>query len=231
MSQQQEQGVEAYKTDNPFGRRCFVTVGATASFYRLLEEILSADFLDFLGAKGFAELLVQTGPDQDAVQTRMRQLTEERQQTSSRWPAVKTFSYTADIPSAMVPCRGRVGERRPGVVISHAGSGSILDTVRMDIPLVVVANGALLGNHQEELAEAVQTAGWAIKGELGRLQDAVERAVENADLDLLAGRFRQPEPDQFPIAESERSGLFDWAAVAASSCGLPAPEATLVQLD
>lgn len=174
MPQPQGQAGAAHARE-PFGRRCFVTVGATAGFPSLLQEVLSGDFVAFLDSRGFTELVVQTGPDQDAVAPAVRALStntttygpEQRHMRSGTWPAITTFSYTRDMVSSMLPCRSEVGERLPGVMISHAGSGTILDAMRLEIPLIVVPNRSLQGNHQEELADAVVSDGWAVKGELG----------------------------------------------------------------
>lgn len=154
------------------GRRCFATVGATASFIKLLREVLEPQFLDCLGARGFSELVVQTGPDHDWALKQIESLGQQSETAqdgnkNSRWPAIEVVSYTTDMPSLMLPCRGEAQRRLPGAMISHAGSGSILDAVRCDVPLIVVANPDLLGNHQAELADAVHDAGWAVRGELG----------------------------------------------------------------
>lgn len=42
-------------------KRCFVTVGATASFTRLIRAVLEARFLDALAHQGYTELRVQYG--------------------------------------------------------------------------------------------------------------------------------------------------------------------------
>ncbi|CAK7213314.1 N-acetylglucosaminyldiphosphodolichol N-acetylglucosaminyltransferase catalytic subunit alg13 [Sporothrix curviconia] len=224
-------------------RRCFVTVGATASFIKLLREVLAPQFLDCLAARGFGELVVQTGPDHEWALQQLASLgelssflqtakTEKADDESPRWPVVEVVSYTTDMPSLMLPCRGEANRQLPGAMISHAGSGSILDAVRCDVPLIVVANPDLLGNHQAELAEAVHDAGWAIHGELGHLEDALKelqtREEEAQTQDLPP--YQEPP---FPTAESERCGLFDWAAMYAvgGEPGMTTAEPSLLRLD
>ncbi|KZF24232.1 glycosyltransferase family 1 protein [Xylona heveae TC161] len=53
-----------------------------------------------------------------------------------------------------------------GVVISHAGSGSILDGLRIAVPLIVVPNPSLLNNHQIALAEELASMGYVVHGKL-----------------------------------------------------------------
>jgi beta-1,4-N-acetylglucosaminyltransferase len=47
-----------------------------------------------------------------------------------------------------------------------AGSGTILAALRYQIPLVVVPNTALLDNHQEELAIAMERSNYVIRGDV-----------------------------------------------------------------
>ncbi|XP_020102702.1 UDP-N-acetylglucosamine transferase subunit ALG13 homolog [Ananas comosus] len=43
--------------------------------------------------------------------------------------------------------------RSASLIINHAGSGSIFETLRFGKPLIVVVNEDLMDNHQSELAE------------------------------------------------------------------------------
>ena len=54
----------------------------------------------------------------------------------------------------------------PDADLGHEGSGSVLDALRLAVPLVVVPNPSLLDNHQEELAEEMARQGYAIHGHL-----------------------------------------------------------------
>ncbi|CAK7262971.1 N-acetylglucosaminyldiphosphodolichol N-acetylglucosaminyltransferase catalytic subunit alg13 [Sporothrix epigloea] len=221
------------------GRRCFVTVGATASFIKLLREVLAPNFLDFLAARDFCELVVQTGPDHEWALQQVASLgelaatrTPDTGKESPRWPVIDVIPYTTDILSMMLLCRGEAKRRLAGAMISHAGSGSILDAARCDAPLIVVANPDLLGNHQVELAEAVHDAGWAIHGELGHLEDALANLLTRQAQEHADGLPPYQEPT-FPIAESERCGLFDWAALYAvgGEPGSMAADPNLLRLD
>lgn len=46
------------------------------------------------------------------------------------------------------------------------GSGSILEALRYQIPLIVVPNTGLLDNHQEELAVAMDRNNYLIRGDV-----------------------------------------------------------------
>lgn len=46
------------------------------------------------------------------------------------------------------------------------GTGTILDVMRLDCPLVVVANPDLMDNHQEELAETMADFEYLVHGKL-----------------------------------------------------------------
>lgn len=46
------------------------------------------------------------------------------------------------------------------------GAGTILDAMRISVPIIVVPNPALLDNHQAELAEELQRQGYVVYGDL-----------------------------------------------------------------
>ncbi|EOY11407.1 Glycosyltransferase family protein 28 isoform 2, partial [Theobroma cacao] len=58
--------------------------------------------------------------------------------------AVDYFTFSSSIAEHL---------RSASLVISHAGSGSIFETLRLGKPLIVVVNEDLMDNHQSELAE------------------------------------------------------------------------------
>ena len=48
----------------------------------------------------------------------------------------------------------------------RTGSGTILDALRLSVPLIVVPNEELLDNHQVELAEALAEQGYVVHGRI-----------------------------------------------------------------
>lgn len=59
------------------------------------------------------------------------------------------------------------------LVISHAGTGSILDSLRLGKPLIVCVNDTLMDNHQQEIADQFASSNhlWAC---LPRVDDVVQ---------------------------------------------------------
>jgi beta-1,4-N-acetylglucosaminyltransferase len=49
---------------------------------------------------------------------------------------------------------------------SKTGAGTVLDAMRIDVPVIVVPNPALLDNHQEELARELERQGYVTYGDL-----------------------------------------------------------------
>ncbi|KAM7198647.1 Glycosyltransferase family 28 C-terminal domain containing protein [Rhypophila sp. PSN 637] len=152
------------------GRHCFVTIGATAGFRQLLEEIIDDAFLRCLASFGYDTLDVQCGPDHEWFESQVARLTE------TYGVKIQHFAYTDDMQVHMLESRGKAGYRLPGCIVSHAGSGTILEALRYQAPLVVVPNPTLMDNHQAELAQECENQKWAIYGRLGQLAGSVRRS-------------------------------------------------------
>ena len=99
------------------GRRCFVTVGATAGFRSLLDEVTTPEFLQALARHGYVLLDVQCGPDHAAVQERVASLRDEERHGIE----VRSFAYTGEMSDYLIACRGELNVRPAGCVISHGG--------------------------------------------------------------------------------------------------------------
>lgn len=114
-------------------KRIFVTVGTT-KFDELIEKVLSREILEVLATKGYNELVLQIGK------------TSLIPDCTPRYGiiSIEYFTLSPDIIKYM---------QNADVVISHAGAGSILDALDNRKNLIVVANEALMDNHQLELGE------------------------------------------------------------------------------
>lgn len=82
-----------------------------------------------------------------------------------------------------------------GAIVSHAGSGSVLEAMRYGVPCVVVPNGELLGNHQTELAEVLDKLGYVVYGRMEELAEAIPK------VEALRLKMRQWPP---PTSQEEK---------------------------
>ncbi|CAO2832668.1 unnamed protein product [Amaranthus hypochondriacus] len=112
----------------------FVTVGTTL-FDALVRAVDTPEVKQELYAKGFTHLLIQIGRGS---------YIPEKSVGGDGSLAVEYFTFSSSIAESL---------RSSSLVISHAGSGSIFETLRLGKPLVVVVNEDLMDNHQVELAE------------------------------------------------------------------------------
>ncbi|XP_068614459.1 UDP-N-acetylglucosamine transferase subunit ALG13-like [Brachionichthys hirsutus] len=109
----------------------FVTVGTT-SFDELIESVTSSENVQVLKARGYGRLVLQVGRGNVLP-------------TADACPHVKleVFRFKNSIEEEF---------KQADLVISHAGSGSCLEALGADKPLLVVVNDKLMNNHQIELA-------------------------------------------------------------------------------
>ncbi|KAG5972007.1 hypothetical protein E4U55_000956 [Claviceps digitariae] len=157
-------------------RYCLVTVGATVGFQALTRQVLAPPFWAFLHAQDFTALHVQCGPDI----TWAAALQQQHQHEQPPGFEVDVFDAKHNLlKDEMVLCQARRGQRAPGLIISHAGTGTILDAWRLELPLVVVPNTDLLDDHQTELAVHLAKQGYAVMStaSLPDLQEAIHKAV------------------------------------------------------
>mmetsp|Transcript_22230 Transcript_22230/g.39381 ORF Transcript_22230/g.39381 Transcript_22230/m.39381 type:complete len:172 (-) Transcript_22230:137-652(-) len=146
---------------------CLVTVGSTK-----FEELTSflddhAEELAFLLKKrGITKLKMQIGKSKKAPE-KLPKLASEDSKFEFEY-----FGYTNKFKDIL---------SSSSLVISHAGAGSIAETLRLKIPLLVVVNETLMDNHQKELAEAMAAEGYLYWTNV----DNVLRTLESCDFDRL----------------------------------------------
>ncbi|KAL5469333.1 hypothetical protein EMCRGX_G030583 [Ephydatia muelleri] len=113
----------------------FVTVGTT-SFDALICTCMETSFLKLLVTKGYEKLILQIGRGEYVPQ---RSPVEEID--------VSFFRFKESLQDDMA---------RANLIISHGGAGSIMESLELKKPLVVVINDQLMHNHQMELAKQLQ---------------------------------------------------------------------------
>lgn len=111
-----------------------VTVGTTL-FDALVMEASSQPCLQALADLGYSSLLIQRGKGS---------FTPRESDGKDGGLKVSYFDFTSNLKDLIASS---------ALVISHAGSGSIFETLLAKKPLVVVVNDLLMDNHQCELAE------------------------------------------------------------------------------
>ncbi|KAK8056403.1 UDP-N-acetylglucosamine transferase subunit alg13 [Apiospora rasikravindrae] len=163
------------------GKTCLVTVGATASFRSLIDEVVSPEVVAALAAQGYDSMIVQCGPD-----------FEHFEAIRPNDPAVimSGFSVERNIMDYIRECAPSDGPRKRhmGLVITHAGAGSLMDALKINTRVIAVPNTDLMGNHQVELAEEFEKLGWLIHGQLGvawdllyvhsKIHEAIKQSVD-----------------------------------------------------
>ncbi|PNH10077.1 UDP-N-acetylglucosamine transferase subunit ALG13 [Tetrabaena socialis] len=141
-------------------RSVFVTVGTT-KFDELVKRVDSLDLLRALRDKGYTRLIIQKGngaycPSVVVPKGQTKALTEGI--------AVEYFDYSPSLAAYIASA---------ALVISHAGSGSIFETLTAGVPLIVVPNPLLMDNHQVELGEQLAALGHLVSATPDELLDAV----------------------------------------------------------
>lgn len=155
-------------------RVVFLTVGTTC-FDALVRAVDSENVKKELLAKGYTHLLVQMGRGSHVP-------TKSEGEGSL---AVDYFTFSSSIADHL---------RSASLVISHAGSGSIFETLQLCKPLIVVVNEDLMDNHQSELAEELANRKHLFCASPQTLHQTI------ADMDLNALRPYSPG-DATPVAK------------------------------
>ncbi|KAI0972340.1 hypothetical protein F4678DRAFT_430038 [Xylaria arbuscula] len=180
-------------------KTAFVTIGATAGFRSLLQEVVSPEFLTTLKALNFTDIIVQCGPDLEYFET-----IRPDDSQKSYGVNITAFSYAPDLKEYFrLASRDSKAKRGCGVIISHAGSGSILGALEYDSKLVAVPNPGLMDNHQLEIAEEMELQGFLVHGTLGSVAEAVQK------IDIIELRKWPPGPP--PGSAYQEGGL--WEAI------------------
>ncbi|KAG0305238.1 N-acetylglucosaminyldiphosphodolichol N-acetylglucosaminyltransferase catalytic subunit alg13 [Dissophora globulifera] len=162
----------------------FVTVGSTR-FDRLIAAISSPPFLAQLLSLGYTHLTVQHG--QSPFPTSLSSLAHDL------GLHLDAYTYKSSLRDDM---------ERASLIISHAGSGSILEALRLNKNLIVVVNEDLMDNHQQELGSALHEQGHLVCCSVSGLENALrEKKYES----LVP--YPEPDPTRFANFLNTRMGV------------------------
>ncbi|OJD11609.1 hypothetical protein AJ78_07653 [Emergomyces pasteurianus Ep9510] len=161
----------------PARKLCFVTVGATAPFNALVLEVLGEQFLEALRVNNYTDLRIQYGQMGEPAFQEFRQQNETLVKEKYGLDITGFDFNLAGLKNEMLSVKADVDENKvEGLIVSHAGSGTILEVLRLGIPLMVVPNPQLLHNHQDELAKQLAVSGYVIHGKLGNLATSMRES-------------------------------------------------------
>lgn len=175
-----------------------VLTGATVTFEALVRQVTLAPFVAALGALGVRRLRVQYGHEPNvsaalfgecAAAWRAAGGTECHATAVAVYEAqgvtVEAFAFLHCLDAFIALL---------DVVVSHAGTGSIVDVLRQHRPLVVVVNELLMDNHQAEVARHMARANHCVVSTVAGVADAVAA--------VLARRVvLQPLPAAAPVVQ------------------------------
>lgn len=135
---------------------CLVLTGATVPFNELVSGI-TPGVVSVLNSKGIGAVEIQYGHAKAAFEN-----------GPGRLQSVAGFAF-ADLTEKI---------QNASIVISHAGTGSILDVLRGNpgIPLIVVPNESLMDNHQLEVANQFEPD-YLCVSTVGDLETTISRAL------------------------------------------------------
>lgn len=152
----------------------FVTCGATVPFPDLITSILDKKFIETTVKFGYNRLIAQIG--NGYTETLLKHVSELDTIDNYRCPLNveqlgcndvacsfklknNNFEFIAIEYSSKIE---DVISNYADLVISHAGTGSILDSLKLRKPLIVCVNDKLMDNHQQQIADKFEKLGYIV---------------------------------------------------------------------
>lgn len=131
-------------------RTILVTVGTT-KFEALVSAVDTTAFLDAALACGYSRIVVQKGSG--TYQHRVIPNAGQKGTVLKGSLAIEVLEFVPDLQTHIADA---------DLVVSHAGSGSIFETLTFGKKLIVVPNPLLMDNHQVELGTTLQELGYLV---------------------------------------------------------------------
>jgi beta-1,4-N-acetylglucosaminyltransferase len=150
-----------------------VTVGST-KFDDLIKTVDREDFVQQLVDLGYSGLHVQFG----------------RSTYVPTYLSAKSNDF--DIVTYKYCTTWKDEVSKAGLIIGHAGAGTILDSLETKKPLIVVPNHQLMGNHQTDIAEELASGGYLTMSTTENLKNSLKTLTELSEFPAQEnGVFRE----------------------------------------
>lgn len=170
------------------------TTGGTVTFHKLVDYVVDPIFIEQLQGMGFSKFALQFGNEILPTTHVSKEYFNERV-TSKQLVEKLNLSILNEFNDKLVTKFGSPSLEltvfpfapyindyiaQADIIISHAGTGSILDVLRLRKPLIVVTNQDLMNDHQEDVAAQFEKLGYLYRvttAEMlaGKLQELIKK--------------------------------------------------------
>jgi beta-1,4-N-acetylglucosaminyltransferase len=172
QQQQDQSSNDVFAEMSAKKRTVFVTVGTT-KFPKLVNLLLSDDILTCLRRNGIERMVMQVG-DGKHEDAHISELGDSPVKFYKEGVEIHAYCYSPSLQTDLASA---------DLVISHAGAGSIIESLEANKRLIVVVNEDLMDNHQFELARKMHSLNYLLYTTCGGLRDKIE-LVHNKEFSL-----------------------------------------------
>jgi beta-1,4-N-acetylglucosaminyltransferase len=161
------------RTGKETSKTVFVTVGST-KFENLINRVLEADILNLLKAHSYNKVILQVGNGHHKYDD-LFNFSQANLNFKSGVEEVATF-LKDNVEILAYRYKKSIGDDilNADLIISHAGAGSVMESLEANKKLIVVINEMLMDNHQLELAEKMHDEGYSLYTTCEGLREKIE---------------------------------------------------------
>ncbi|KAN0019195.1 hypothetical protein ACTFIU_002397 [Dictyostelium citrinum] len=174
----------------------FVTVGTT-KFDDLIDKVDSPKLYNILLKHGFNKMIIQIGNYGGTIENSLPfDDYNTNNKTSTKFQSLY-FDYKPSLSEYM---------KTSDLIISHAGSGSILESLENSKPCICVVNDKLMDNHQKELADKLSNLSYILSTNPASLYETIENKLDEylKNRNFLDKSIHQKAQQQFAASLSNQ---------------------------
>ncbi|KAM9993664.1 hypothetical protein ACTFIZ_011641 [Dictyostelium cf. discoideum] len=150
----------------------FVTVGTT-KFDDLIDKIDSPKLFNILLKYGFNKMIIQIGNYSGTIENSLPFNDNKNNNNTNSSSTTKFESLYFDYKPSLSEFM-----KNSDLIISHAGSGSILESLENNKPCICVVNDRLMDNHQKELADKLSNLSYILSTNSTSLYETIETKLD-----------------------------------------------------